>query len=299
MVRTIILAGGFATRLWPLTLTRPKPLLPIAGKPLLDYILEQIPPEYLPAILSINRRFLPAFSRWARGKPVELLVEETRREEEKLGAVRALAQIVETLGLGQDLLVLAGDNWLRLDLRRFLEKAGDRPAVALFPLGNAEKAKGRYGVAIVEGDLIASFQEKPEKPESDLASTACYFFPRDVLPLLWEFLDKTPRKHDAPGYFLQWLLARRPIVGFTEVEEWLDVGDRASYVEANMRVTRGKSWVHPNATVLDSELERSVVLGRCLIEGSRLLECVVDEGVKLQGVTLEKVLVGKGTWLRG
>lgn len=297
-MRTIILAGGFATRLWPLTLNRPKPLLPIAGKPLLDYILDQIPPEYLPAFLSVNRRFLPAFARWARGKPVELLVEETEREEEKLGAVRALAQIAEKLGFDQDFLVLAGDNWLRLDLRRFLERAGERPAVALFPLGEAEKAKGRYGVAILEGDLISSFQEKPEKPMSDLASTACYFFPRDVLSLFGKFLAEAPRKHDAPGYFLQWLLARRPIVGFTEVEEWLDVGDRSSYIEANMRVTGGKSWVHPAAKVSDSELVRSIILGRSFIEGARLVECVVDEGVKLQGVTLEKALVGKGAWLR-
>ncbi len=298
-MRTVILAGGYATRLWPLTFRRPKPLLPIAGRPLLDYLLKQIPSEYLPAILSINRRFLRSFSAWARGKPVELLVEETKREEEKLGAVRALANIVATLGLKDDLLVLAGDNWLRLDLRRFLAAAAGRPAVALFPLDDPEKAKGRYGVAVVEDGLIMSFQEKPERPHSNLASTACYFFPRDVLPLFGEFIREAPQGHDAPGYFLQWLLARWPIVAFTEVEDWLDVGDRASYLEANMRVTHGESWVHPDARILGSELIRTVVLGPCLIERSRLRECVVDEGVKLQGVELERVLVGKGAWLRG
>lgn len=298
-MRTIILAGGYATRLWPLTLSRPKPLLPIAGRPLLDHLLSQIPAEFLPAILSVNRRFLPEFSRWARGKPVELFVEETRKEEEKLGAVRALAQLIEALGLRVDLLVLAGDNWLRLNLRRFLETAGDRPAVALFPLSDKEKAKRRYGVAIVKEGVVVSFQEKPENPVSDLASTACYFFPRDVLPLFAQFLAEAPRGHDAPGYFLQWLLRHRPIVGFTEVEEWLDVGDRASYIEANMRLTHGESWVHPKAIVRNSQLVRSVVLGRCLIEESRLFECVVDEGVKLQGVELTGVLVGKGAWLRG
>ena len=298
-MRTVILAGGYAKRLWPLTLNRPKALLPIAGKPLLDYLLEQIPAEYLPALLSVNRRFLPAFSSWAQGKPVELLVEETQKEEEKLGAVRALAHLVEKLGLNDDLLVLAGDNWLRLDFHRFLEKADGRPAVALFPLADPELAKGRYGVAIVKDDLILSFQEKPERPRSPLASTACYFFPRDTLHLFGEFLREAPQGHDAPGYFLQWLLNYRPIAAFTEVEEWLDVGDRDSYLEANMRVTGGKSWIHPEATILDSELVRTVVLGRCLIEKSRLRECVVDEGVKLQGVELTKVLIGKGAWLRG
>ncbi len=299
MVRTIILAGGYATRLWPLTLNRPKPLLPIAGKPLLDCILEQIPSAFFPAFLAVNQRFFPVFSRWARGKPVELVVEETRKEEEKLGAVAALARTVELIGIDEDVLVLAGDNWLRLDLRSFVEKSAGQPAVALYPLGNPEKAKRRYGVAVLEGNRIVAFQEKPEKPASDLASTACYFFPRDVLPLLREFLRGASQGQDAPGYFLQWLLSRRPILGFTEVEDWLDVGDRASYLLANMRVTGGKSWVHPKAIVVNSDLVRTVVLGRSLLENVRLVDCVVDEGVRLQNVELHEALLGKGTWIRG
>lgn len=298
-MRVVILAGGFATRLWPITFYRPKPLLPIAGKPLLDHILELIPAEFRPVLLSVNKRFAPAFRAWAEGRPVELVVEESVREEEKLGAVRALAWLVERCALTDDLLVLAGDNWLRLDLRRFLEEAAGRPAVALFPLGDRARARRRYGVAIVEGGHIRAFQEKPEEPFSDLVSTACYFFPKDVLPLLFEFVESAPAGHDAPGYFLSWLLARRKIVAFTKVQEWLDIGDRASYIEANLRATGGESWINPEAEVRDSLIERSVVLGPAQILRSRLTECVVDEGARLEGVELVGALVGKGSWLRG
>lgn len=298
-MRAVILAGGYAKRLWPITWDRPKPLLPIAGRPLLDCVLDLIPEELFPVILSVNRRFFPAFSAWAEGKPVELVVEETKREEEKLGAVGALEHLVRVLDLADDLLVIAGDNWLRLDLWRFVAGARGRPAVALFPLGGREKAKNRYGVAEVAGDRVRAFWEKPDDPPSDLVSTACYFFPKDVLPLFAEFLRQAPQAQDAPGYFLEWLLGRREITAFTEVQEWLDIGDLDSYLSANLRITGGLSWIHPAAEVKDSQLERSVVLGPCTILGSFLTECVVDEGARLEGVRLRRALVGKGSWLRG
>ncbi|MCS7240781.1 MAG: nucleotidyltransferase family protein [Candidatus Bipolaricaulota bacterium] len=297
-MRTLILAGGFGTRLWPITLDRPKPLLPIAGKPLLDYIMELIPSEFLPAFVSVNQRFISAFEAWAVGKPVKLLVEKSAREEEKLGAVRALAWAVNNHSLWDDLLVIAGDNWLRLDLREFVAHAQGRPAVALFPLGDPTRVAKRYGVALVEGDRIRAFQEKPEKPCSDLVSTACYFFPRHVLPLLFEFVEAAPAGHDAPGYFLQWLLTRKEIAAFTKVEEWRDIGDRLSYIEANLHVTNGKSWVHPDAEVHDAVIECSVILGPARIFRAHLVECVVDEGAHIEGVELRGALVGKGAWLR-
>lgn len=298
-MRAVILAGGFAIRLWPITWDRPKPLLPVAGKPLLDYILDLMPAELFPVLLAVNKRFAPAFQAWAQGKPVELVVEESMREQEKLGAVGALAWLVERCALEDDLLVLAGDNWLRLNVQEFVTEAGGHPAVALFSLGDPGLARRRYGVALVEGPYIRAFQEKPDEPFSHWASTACYFLPRDVLPLVSEFVQGAPAGHDAPGYFLAWLLARRRLVAFTKVEEWLDIGDRASYIEANLRATGGQSWIHPEAEVKDSLVARSVVLGPAQILRSHLRECVVDEGARLEGVELVGALVGRGSWLRG
>jgi len=88
-------------------------------------------------------------------------------------------------------------------------------------------------------------------------------------------------------------------VAFTEVQEWLDIGDRESYLAANLRLTGGASWVHPEAEIQDSAIERSVLLGPCVVKRAFLSECVVDEGVKLENIRLEKALVGKGAWIRG
>jgi glucose-1-phosphate thymidylyltransferase len=116
---------------------------------------------------------------------------------------------------------------------------------------------------------------------------------------LEKFLREAPKGQDAPGYFLQWLLERREIVAFTEVWEWLDIGDRESYLAANLRANGGASWIHPRAEVKDSVIERSVLLGPCTVERAFLSECVVDEGVRLENVRLEKVLIGKCAWIRG
>ncbi len=298
-MRAVILAGGFATRLWPITLAWPKPLLPVAGVPILDHILRLIPEELLPVAVNTNRRFAREFQHWAQGKPVELVVEEAQSEGEKLGAVGSLAHLVDKLSINEDLLVVAGDNLLDLDLSRFLAASQGHPAVALYDLGHPQRATRRYGVAVVENGWIVEFQEKPENPKSSLASTACYFFPKEVLPLLSMYLAQAPAGRDAPGYFLAWLLERFPIRAYTEVREWLDIGDRVSYIEANLRHNAGQSWIHPQAEVVNSVVERCVVLGPAVLKNARLWECVVDGETRLEGVELREALVGRGTDLRG
>jgi len=250
-MKGIILAGGYARRLWPITLDRPKPLLPVAGKPILDYIMDRYPlPD--PPILSTNRRFAADFSSWAeaRGHRLQLVVEETRSEEEKLGSIGALAWLIETLGLDEDLLVIGGDNLLLFDLSAFLEAFSGDTLVALYDLGSPAVARRRYGVAVVEGDRVVEFQEKPDQPRSPLASTACYLFPRRVLPLLRRFLSEAEQGKDAPGYFLSWLLSREPIRAFVFQEGWFDIGGREAYIAANLHFTGGEPWIHPGARVV-------------------------------------------------
>ena len=299
-MKGIILAGGYARRLWPITLDRPKPLLPVAGKPILDYIMERYPLAE-PPILSTNRRFAADFSAWAksRGHRIDLVVEETRREEEKLGSIGALAWLIDSLKLEEDLLVIGGDNLLLFDLAAFVKSFRGETLVALYDLGDPETARRRYGVAVVEGDRVVEFQEKPDRPRSSLASTACYIFPQRVLPLFRRFLEEAEQGKDAPGYFLSWLLSRKTVRAFVFKEGWFDIGGREAYIAANLHFTGGKPWVHPGARVMDSRIDRSVILGPCTIEGSVLRECVVDAGAELAGVELERTLVGRGSRLRG
>ncbi|MFH1610052.1 MAG: sugar phosphate nucleotidyltransferase [Candidatus Bipolaricaulota bacterium] len=297
-MRAVVLAGGYAKRLWPITLDRPKPLLPVAGRPLLDWIMDRIPAGS-PPLLSVNRRFAQAFADWARGRPVELVVEETRSEEEKLGSMGALGYVVERTGVDDDLLVIGGDNLFEAELGGFVEAFRGQTIVALHDLADPAEARLRYGVAVVEEGRVVGFQEKPRVPRSALVSTACFLFPRHVLPLFREYLVSAEAGHDTPGYFLEWLLLREPIEPFMLDGGWYDIGNRETYIEANLRHTGGKSWIHPEAEVEDSVVERSVVLGPCQIENSRLTGCVVDEGARLLGVHLRDVLIGRASWLRG
>ncbi|MFO8034894.1 MAG: nucleotidyltransferase family protein [Candidatus Bipolaricaulota bacterium] len=298
-METIILAGGYAKRLWPITLERPKPLLPVAGAPILDYIVRQLP-EGPPPLLSINRRFSHQFDSWARaqGRPLTLAVEETRSEEEKLGAVGALSRLISEHDLDDDLLVIGGDNLFSFDLQDFLTAFQGRPLIAVYDLGDPEVARHRYGVALVDGRRIVGFQEKPDRPASALAATACYLFPRRVLPLIPVFITETDRGQDAPGYFLEWLRAREPMEAYRFSEGWFDIGGREAYIDANMQFTGGSSWIHPEANVGQAGLHRCVVLGSAEIRNARLTGCVVDEEVELEGVELRNVLVGRGTRIR-
>jgi glucose-1-phosphate thymidylyltransferase len=294
-LRTIILAGGYARRLWPLTQNRPKPLLPVAGKPIIEYILQGL--QGTP-IVSINRRFAPQFEEWAAGYPkaVELVVEETHSEEEKLGSVRALTFLVKELRLQEEVMVLAGDNIIGFDLQEFTSRYRGRPLIALHDLGDPERAKEKYGTAQVAGSRIISFQEKAERPRSALASTACYIYPPGVFPFLERFTAQAGKDRDAPGFFNQWLLEQGvELEGFIFNERWFDIGDRASYIQANLEILGDDVYRGQNVVITDSTIRRSVILDDVRIEGSLIADCVIDSGCELRNVELRECLIGEGT----
>jgi glucose-1-phosphate thymidylyltransferase len=297
-MKVVVLAGGYAKRLWPLTISRPKPLLPVAGKPILHYLFAEMPEGAVP-VLSVNRRFADVFSVWLErsGHRAELVIEETQSEEEKLGAVGALAYIIKHLGIEEDLLVVGGDNIFPFSLAEFARAFMGGTLVALYRLGDREKAR-QYGVAQVEGKRVISFMEKPDAPPSDLVSAACYLFPARVLPRFEEFLRQAIAGKDAPGYFLQWLLAREEIEAFIFDGPWFDIGSREAYIRANLHFNEGRSWISPDAEVRNSTIHESVVLDDAVIEDCVLGGCVVDGGTHLSGVGLSDVIVGRGSDLR-
>jgi len=300
-MKAIILAGGYATRLFPITAERPKSLLPVAGKPIIDYILAS---GSLPGrpIVSTNRRFVSQFETWQAksGWDVELVVEETTREEEKLGTVGAMAFLVQKLGIDEDILVIGGDNIFEFAIEDLLSAYHGRPLVALFDLKDLERVRGRYGVAIVEDDRIVDFQEKPQQPKSTLASTACYVYPKQALPLISEFYGKAEAGKDAPGYFNEWLLTEEDlqIDPFIFDTGWHDIGDRASYIEANQHVGNCGTYTGKNVVIDDSTVKDSVILDDVTIRNSEIIGCVIDNGCFFEGVVLRDCLVKAGSIIR-
>jgi glucose-1-phosphate thymidylyltransferase len=300
-MKTIILAGGYATRFYPITLNRPKPLLPVAGRPIIDYILESSVFSD-PPIVSTNRRFAEQFVRWRTDsdKDVQLVIEETTDEEGKLGTVGALSFLIHRLNIDDDILVVGGDNIFDFPLEALLSSYRGNPLVALCDIKDMELVRGRYGVAIVQGGKIVDFQEKPQRPRSTLASTACYVYPPKTFPLIDEFLSVSEEGSDAPGYLNEWLLKEQGmrIDPFVFEGGWYDIGDRSSYIVANQHYSGRDTVCGGNVIIERSTVRGSVLLDEVRIEDSSIVGCIIDRGCSLKGVDLNGCLVGEGSDIR-
>ena len=232
----VILAGGYARRLWPLTRETAKPLLPVGGRCVIDYIMDKLMglKEVGEVIVLTNFRFKEDFEKWAEQYAeanLRLTYDSSRREEEKPGAVKALSEVASEIH--DDCLVIAGDNLFTDDLKGILEKYRRRATVTigLYDVGDLKLARN-YAVVQVDKDLkITSIEEKPAHPKSSLVSTGIYIFPKRILPRLGEYLEEG-RCPDAPGRFLEWLLRSEPIYGYILSGEWYDIGTMETYRRA-------------------------------------------------------------------
>jgi glucose-1-phosphate thymidylyltransferase len=249
-VKAIVLAAGYATRLYPLTESRAKPLLPIGERPLLDYIVDALDEvgEVDAVHVVTNHKFADVFARWAserehgRLRPV-IHDDRTTSEDDRLGAIGAVRFVVDEAGIeGEDLLVVAGDNLFDFSLDdyvRWWRERGDASAVALYDVGDPELAR-KYGiVAVADDGRIESFEEKPDRPKSTLAATAAYLYHHAHVPLLHRYLAEG-NSPDQPGRFIAWLHTRAPVFGHRVEGEWRDIGDADQLLEADNRLRERK-----------------------------------------------------------
>lgn len=316
-MEAIILAGGFATRLWPITLNKPKPLLCIAGKPIINHVIENIEkiPEINTIYVSINRRFAPEFEEWLENNKfktdVKIAVEETRNEKEKLGCIKPLQQIIKNENIGDDLLILGGDNLFSFEIEEFVREADGNPLIALYDLKDFSKAT-KYGVLTIDKKKkVTDFEEKPERPKSTLISMVCYLIPKDNLYLFDEYLamDDPPKNI---GSFIQWMHKKVDIKGFVSDAPWYDIGDSDSYIKANIEILKGENLIHGDlkdsyatqsyvgkgATVEDSKLTNCIVFDNVSIKNCNLRNCVVDENSQLHNLNLNDSVVGAHTKIK-
>jgi len=239
-VKALLLAGGYATRLRPLTDTIAKPLLPVGGRPMIDWIVDRVDEsgEVDEVHVVTNAVYAADFERWASERPISVWNDGTRSNDDRLGAVGDIALAVERGGLADDdLLVIAADNLFEFSLRDYIEffrAKGDGSAVAAHRLADPSLAR-LYGVVEVdEGDRVTAFEEKPEHPRTDLVATASYLFRRDHLALLDTYLAQG-NPPDPPGRFLVWLYERAPVYAYRFSESWFDIGDPEQLLDADNR----------------------------------------------------------------
>jgi len=222
-MKCLILAGGFGTRLYPLTINLAKALLGYKGKAIISHILDKIP-QNIDILVNTNKKFEADFHHWQGtiNREAEILVEEVLSEHQKLGAVGSLNFWIENKPIVEDLLVIAGDNYFEFDLAQFIARYdGKHTLVAVYDIGDKGKAS-QFGVVQLDGHRIAEFQEKPAKPKSSLVATACYIFPQRVFPLLNQYCQRG--KRDNLGSFIAYLIDKDEVHAYPFTESWIDIG---------------------------------------------------------------------------
>jgi glucose-1-phosphate thymidylyltransferase len=244
-MKAIILAGGYATRLRPLTDNLSKCLLPVGGRPIVDWILDRIRdvPEIDDVHLVTNSRFAADFEGWAAGKPgVAVHDDGTTSNEDRLGAVGDVALTIERAGIGDHTLVVAGDNLFEYSLGDFVSFWRDKgvaSAVAVHDVGDLGLAS-QYGlVETTADDRVTAFVEKPPNPTSTFAATATYIYHREHVPLVARYLAEG-NAPDQSGSFIEWLYAREPVYAYSFPGSWVDIGDPQQLLEADNRVRRAQ-----------------------------------------------------------
>ncbi|MBN1389470.1 MAG: nucleotidyltransferase family protein [Candidatus Thermoplasmatota archaeon] len=238
-IDVVVLAGGFAKRMWPLTRDRPKHLLPVAGRPMLCYTLDKLRgmEGVKNVYVSTNEAFKEQFEAFLKERyrnEIRLVIEPSTTEEGKLGSIGGLGYLIGKEGLSGDTMMIGGDNLFEFHpleaLRRFREVGMD--LVGVFDVGTREKAR-LYGVVDVdERSVITRFLEKPDEPPSTLAATAFYIFTAETMKLVQKYLDEGGRP-DALGHFVTYLVERGPVYAWAFRGRWFDVGSLDVYHEAN------------------------------------------------------------------
>lgn len=239
-MKAIILLAGYATRMYPLTENQPKALLPLRGKAVIDYIVEQI--NRIPEIDTIyavtNSKFYPHFVDWAKTAPtktpIEVLDDGTSSNETRRGAIGDIYFTINEKAIDDDLFVVAGDNYFTYDLKEqydlFREKNSD--TIAGKELDDIEKLKAFAVAKLDESGKVLELVEKPPNPPSNIAIYATYFYLKDTARLFKQYLDEG-NNPDQPGLFPQWLHKIRDVYAYRMNGDCYDIGTIEMYEEMN------------------------------------------------------------------
>lgn len=239
-MKGILLAAGYATRLYPLTKDRPKALLPVGGRPILDYIVDEMNtiPELDQIVVISNHRFAAQIQDWADirngqqapDKQIVVVDDMTTSDDDKLGAIGDISFCIDELEIDDDIVIIAGDNLFTYKLADAWEafRQRDSDMILIQDLPPNEDPRRFAIVSTDENGYVTDMVEKPKEPLSRLAAYATYFYKRETLPLIREYLI-SGNKPDAPGNFPAWLHKRQPVYAYEFQGVCIDIGTPESY----------------------------------------------------------------------
>lgn len=242
-MKLIVLAAGYATRLYPLTLNQPKPLLAVAGKPMMEHVLDNLMPigEIDEIFIVTNARFAGHFERWAEDyqtgqkvRPIKIIDDGSTDDSNKLGAIGDMNLVIEQARIDKDILVVGGDNLFSESLAGFGDycRELEAPVTGVYDVGDLNEIKKYNSIEIDDEGRITYFEEKPSQPKSTLTGIALYYYPRSVLPLIKQYIA-AGNNPDQPGRLVQWLYPRTPFYVWRVPGIWFDVGSKETLEEAN------------------------------------------------------------------
>ncbi len=242
-MNVLILAAGYATRLYPLTLNKAKPLLEVAGKPMIAWVVDNL--REVDGIETIyivtNSKFASDFEAWTKEYAAsqhrfrfKIINDGSRTDEDKLGAIGDINLVLTREQIGDtDLLIVAGDNLFNEPLTDFVKQArGSEAAVAVYDVGDLEQIKKYSNLEIDKDGVIVHFEEKPKEPVNTLTAIALYYYSPSVLSLVTTYIA-AGNNPDQPGRFIQWLYTRKPVKTVKISGKWFDVGSKETLEEAN------------------------------------------------------------------
>jgi glucose-1-phosphate thymidylyltransferase len=242
-MKLIILAAGYATRLYPLTLTQPKPLLPVAGKPMMEHVLDNVAGirELDHAYIVTNAKFATHFESWAANykRPnlhfsFTIVNDGSTDDSNKLGAIGDMNLVLTRYEIDEDIIVIGGDNLFSDDLSGFGAycRQKNAPVTGVYDVGDLEQIKKYNAIEIDENHRITYFEEKPKEPKSTLTGIALYYYPQSTLALIHQYIAEG-NNPDQPGRLVQWLYPRVPFYVWKVPGLWYDVGSIETLEEAN------------------------------------------------------------------
>lgn len=233
-MKCLILAAGYATRLYPLTENFPKPLLEVQNKTILDWLIDDIDSlglvdEY---VVISNHKFAHHFDKWAlqKSKKVTVVDDGTESNETRLGAVRDIQFAIDKLNIDDDMLVIAGDNLLDFSLTKFIAYAKEKnsPCIMRYYEPSEQKLTKCGVVTVDENDKILNMVEKPARPETHWCCPPFYYYTKEAAKLIQKGIDSGCGV-DAPGSFIAWLCKQIPAFAMEMTGSRYDIGNIESY----------------------------------------------------------------------
>ncbi len=246
-MKAILLAAGYATRLYPLTLNFPKALLPINCVPVINIIIRKLEliPEINEVIVVTNNRFYKDFKNWQKDYPFKkkltILNDKTGSDEDKLGAIADLKFAIDKLNLKEDILVIGADNLFDAKLGNFIKycKSSRKICVGVFDFKKKSQVSDYGVVKLDRNKKIVDFREKPKEPKSALVAMCLYYFSKEKMKIIDTYL-RSSQKKDAVGHYISWLVKKNLAYGYIFSGRWFDIGDKQQYFKANKTFQTGQ-----------------------------------------------------------